>query len=64
MCRFAQAEIERTMKKVDEGIVMFDDIWKKVRLSSLSRPRGEPRATVGTLLGGSVRESERERGPG
>lgn len=25
------AEVERTLKKVDEGVELFDDIWKKVQ---------------------------------
>jgi len=26
-----QGEIDKVMKKVDEGIVVFEDIWEKVR---------------------------------
>jgi CCR4-NOT transcription complex subunit 3 len=30
--RKMQAEIDRTLKKVQEGIDIFDEIWDKVRL--------------------------------
>lgn len=31
--RKLQAEIDRTLKKVNEGIEVFDQIWEKVRPS-------------------------------
>ncbi len=31
--RKIQSEIDRTMKKVQEGIDAFDEIWDKVRIS-------------------------------
>ena len=30
--RKLQTEIDRTLKKVDEGVELFDEIWDKVRV--------------------------------
>ena len=42
--RKLQGEIERTMKKVQEGVDLFDDIWKKVggRVGTRRRPLPAP----------------------
>ena len=57
-CRLgAQAEIERTMKKVDEGIALFDDIWKKVPSRAGSHRRGRKAGTRDDWERGMLRGS-------
>ena len=36
--RKMQAEIDRVLKKVQEGIDLFDDYWVKVRIRPASLP--------------------------
>ncbi len=36
--RKLQAEIDRTLKKVQEGIEEFDQIWQKASAAAASRP--------------------------
>jgi CCR4-NOT transcription complex subunit 3 len=33
--RRLQGEIDKTLKKVNEGVEAFDDVWQKVKISSL-----------------------------
>lgn len=33
-CSIRAAEIDRTLKKVDEGVALFDEIWDKVYSAS------------------------------
>ena len=39
--RKLQAEIDRTLKKVQEGVELFDEIWEKGAHCSVA-PLGEP----------------------
>ena len=36
--RKLQAEIDRTLKKVQEGVEIFDEIWEKVYNASVRAP--------------------------
>lgn len=59
--RKLQQEIDRTLKKVDEGVVVFDQIWDKVR--ALARGPGPScaRVRVGARARGARRTAPRKR---
>lgn len=40
VCMSLPAEVDRTLKKIQEGMDVFDDIWSKVRLKN-SRSTGK-----------------------
>lgn len=35
--RKLQSEIDKTLKKLDEGIGVFEDLWDKVRVALVTR---------------------------
>ena len=57
--RKLQQEIDRTLKKVDEGVVVFDQIWDKVR--ALARGAGPSCARARARARGARRMAPRKR---